>query len=90
MGPRPYHTVLIAPNHPHKNGKNVTSTTVLCNTGARVSLAPVSITDKLGNYYNPRETISVKGADGASIKVLRTAYVFVHERGKVDNARDTK
>ena len=70
---------LYPPYRPHKNGKNFTSTTVLCDTGASVSLALVSITEKLGIFYNSRETISMRGVNGASIKVLETAYIFVRD-----------
>ena len=40
----------------------------------------VSVTEKLGICYNPGEIILVKGADGASIKVLGTAYIFFCDR----------
>ena len=64
----------------NKTKKEIVETFVLCNTGASISLAPISLAKKLGMRVDPSEKLSVRGADGQKIKVLGTSYVYLQDK----------
>ena len=53
---------------------------VLCDTGASISLAPISIAQQLGMRIDRTELISVRGADGKKIKVVGTSYIYMRDK----------
>ena len=55
-------------------------TFVLCDTGASISLAPLSVAEGLGMKIDISELVSVRGADGKKIKVVGTSYVYMRDK----------
>ena len=53
---------------------------MLYDTGASISLALVSIAQKLGMRIDKSELVSVRGADGRKIKVLGTSYAYMRDK----------
>ena len=53
---------------------------MLCDTGASISLAPLSVAEGLGMKIDRSELISVRGADGKKIKVVGTSYVYMRDK----------
>ena len=72
----------MAPNKPSYKNKSQQhlEAFMLCDTGASISLAPVSIAQKLGMRIDRSELISVRGADGKKIKVVGTSYVYMQDK----------
>ena len=77
----PYYPLLLSSIKPStKSNKEIMETHVLCNTGASISLALVSITKKLGMRVDTSEKISVCGADGQKISVFGTSYIYLRHK----------
>ena len=55
---------------------------VLCDIGASILLAPLTVAEGLGMRINKSELVSIKGADGKKIKVVRTSYVYMRDKAK--------
>ena len=75
----PFYTLLMSANKPsHKNkSQQHLDAFVLCDTGASILLAPISIAQELGMRIDRTELISVRGADGKKIKVIGTSYIYM-------------
>ena len=67
------------PNNRNKNSVHQDAF-VLCDTGASISLAPLSVAEGLGMKINRSELVSVRGADGKKIKVVSTSYVYMRDK----------
>ena len=50
---------------------------MLCDTGASISLTPLSVAEGVGMKIDRSELVSVRGADGKKIKVVGTSYVYM-------------
>ena len=77
----PFYTLLMSANKPSHKNKNQQhlEAFMLCDTGASISLAPVSIVQQLGMLIDRTELISVIGADGKKIKVVGTSYIYMRD-----------
>ena len=53
---------------------------VLCDTGASILLAPLTVAEGLGMRINKSELVSIRGADGKKIKVVGTSYVYMRDK----------
>ena len=53
---------------------------VLCDTCASISLAPISIAENLGMKIDRTELVSIRGADGKKIKVVRMSYIYMRDK----------
>ena len=67
------------PNNKNKN-LNHQEAFILCDTGASISLAPLTVAEGLGMKIDRSELVSVRGADGKKIKVMGTSYVYMHDK----------
>ena len=67
------------PSHKNKSQQHLEAF-VLCDTGASISLAPISIAQQLGMWIDRTELISVRGADGKKIKVVSTSYIYMRDK----------
>ena len=69
----PFYSLLIATSKPnHRNKKQPPEDTmVLCDTGASISLAPVSITQQIWMKIEMSEVVTIRSADGQKIKVTK-------------------
>merc|ERR1712082_467374 len=50
---------------------------VICDTGASISLAPISITQKLKMKVDKSRVTSVRGADGQKLSSIVTSYIYM-------------
>ena len=79
----PYYPLLLSSIKPStKSKREIKETHVLCDTSASISLAPVSITKKLGMRVDMSEKVSVHGADEEKISVLGMTYVYLRDKSR--------
>ena len=78
----PFYTLLMSANKPsHKNkSQQHIEAFVLCDIGASISLAPVSIAQQLGMRIDRTELISVSWAVSKKIKVVGTSYIYMRDK----------
>ena len=65
-----------------KSGFNLTPrlpirANVICDTGASISLAPLSITQKMKMKINKSHLMSVRGADGKRLSSMDTSFIYM-------------
>merc|ERR1711867_318029 len=75
----PFISLSIAPDKPTKKNKvpNPLQTDVICDTGASISLAPISITRQLKMKVDKSRVTSVRGADGQRLSSIGTSYIYM-------------
>ena len=75
----PFFSLLVSSDKPTKKNKvpNPMQADVICDTGASISLVPISITRKLRMRVNNSRVTSVQGADGQKLSSMGTTYVYM-------------
>merc|ERR1712082_441780 len=75
----PFYSLLVIPIKPKTKNKtpDPVITSVLCDTGASISLAPVSISKEMKIKVDKTRTRSVRGADGKRLKTVGMGVVYM-------------
>ena len=78
----PFYMLLMSAHRLNNKNKNFNhqEAFVLCDTGASILLAPLTVAEGLGMRINKSELISIRGADGKKIKVMGTSYVYMRDK----------
>ena len=75
----PFYSLSVSPEKPTKKNKlpDPIQADVICDTGASISLALLSIAQRLKMRINKSHMISVRGADGQKLSSMGTSYVYM-------------
>ena len=75
----PFYSLLVSPEKPTTKNKvpDPIQADVICDTGASISLAPLSIAQRLKMRINKSHLISVRGVDGKKLSSMGTSYVHM-------------
>ena len=75
----PFLSLSVSPDKPTKKNKvpNPMQADIICDTGASISLAPISIARKLKMRVDKSRVTSVRGADGQKLSSIGTSYVYM-------------
>ena len=78
----PFYTLLMSSSKPSNKNKSQQhlDAFVLCDTGARILLAPISIAQDLGMKIDRTELVSVRGFDWKKKKVVGTSYIYIRDK----------
>ena len=75
----PFYSLLVSPIKPKTKNKTLDpiTTSVLCDTGASISLAPVSIAKEMKIKVDKTRTRSVRGADGKRLNSIGMGVIYM-------------
>ena len=77
----PFYLLMLSPDKPSKRNKvqNLIKVDIICDTGASISLASLTIPPNLKMKIDRSHLVSVQGADGKKKSVMGTSFVCMKD-----------